>query len=42
LFLLPASIEEDKTAATFEKGILTITLPKVEKVKKKQIKIKAK
>ena len=39
---LPASIEEDKTVATFDKGILTITLPKVEKVKKKQIKIKVK
>jgi len=39
---LPAGIEEDKTIATFDKGILTITLPKVEKVKKKQIKIKVK
>ncbi|MBU0988373.1 MAG: Hsp20 family protein, partial [Proteobacteria bacterium] len=39
---LPASIEKDKTEATFDKGILTITLPKVEKVKRKQIKIKVK
>ena len=39
---LPVSIEEDKTEATFSKGILTITLPKVEKVKRKQIKIKVK
>ena len=37
---LPAIIEEDKIVDTFDKGILTITLPKVEKVKKKQIKIK--
>lgn len=37
---LPVSIEEDKTEATFDKGILTITLPKVEKIKKKQVKIK--
>ena len=37
---LPAIIEEDKIVETFDKGILTITLPKVEKVKKKQIKIK--
>jgi HSP20 family protein len=39
---LPTSIEEDKTEATFDKGILTITLPKVEKAKKKQVKIKVK
>jgi HSP20 family protein len=37
---LPASVEEDKTEASFDKGILTITLPKVEKIKKKKIKIK--
>ena len=37
---LPTRFEEDKTEATFDKDILTITLPKVEKVKKKQIKIK--
>ena len=39
---LPTRVEEDKTEATFDKGILTITLPKVEKVKKKQIEIKVK
>ena len=39
---LPASIVENKTEATFDKGILTITLPKVEKIKKKQVKIKVK
>ncbi|MBW2407432.1 MAG: Hsp20/alpha crystallin family protein [Deltaproteobacteria bacterium] len=39
---LPTLVEEDKTEATYKKGILTITLPKVEKVKKKQIKIKVK
>jgi HSP20 family protein len=37
---LPTRVEEDKTEATFKKGVLTITLPKVEKVKKKQINIK--
>ncbi len=37
---LPTLVEEDKTEATYKKGILTITLPKVEKVKKKQIKVK--
>jgi HSP20 family protein len=39
---LPARVEEDKTTAAFDKGILTITLSKVEKVKRKQIKIKVK
>ena len=39
---LPASILENKTEATFDKGILRITLPKVEKVKRKQVKIKVK
>lgn len=39
---LPTRVEEDKTEATFNKGILTITLPKVEKVKRKQVKIKVK
>jgi len=39
---LPARIVENKTEATFDKGILTITLPKVEKVKRKQVKIKVK
>ena len=39
---LPASIVENKTEATFDKGILTITLPKVEKIKNKQVKIKVK
>ena len=39
---LPASIVENKTEATFDKGILTITLPKVEKIKKKKVKIRVK
>lgn len=39
---LPTRVEEDKTEATYNKGILTITLPKVEKVKRKQVKIKVK
>ena len=39
---LPARVEEDKTEATFDKGILTITIPKVEKIKRKQVKIQVK
>ena len=39
---LPTPVEEDKTEATFDKGVLTITIPKVEKVKRKQVRIKVK
>jgi HSP20 family protein len=38
---LPTGVEHDKTEATFEQGILTVTLPKREEVKPKAIKIKA-
>jgi HSP20 family protein len=37
---LPAHIKTDKIDAKFDKGILTITLPKTEEAKKKEIKIK--
>ena len=37
---LPAYVKTDKVDAVFDKGILTITLPKTEEAKKKEIKIK--
>jgi len=39
---IPAGIKSDKAEATFENGVLTLTLPKAEEAKPKQIKIKAK
>ena len=39
---LPAEVEADKARAEFENGVLTLTLPKAEVVKPKQIKITAK
>jgi len=39
---LPVPINADKAEALFENGVLTLTLPKVEEVKPKQIKVKAK
>ena len=39
---LPGGLSLDKVEATFDNGILTLTIPKVEKVKHKQIKVKAK
>ena len=36
---LPAHIKTDKIDAKFDKGVLTITLPKTEEAKKKEIKI---
>jgi HSP20 family protein len=38
---LPAQVEHDKAEASFEQGILTVTLPKSEEVKPKTIKVKA-
>jgi HSP20 family protein len=35
-------IKSDKAEATFENGVLTLTLPKAEQVKPRQIKVKAK
>mgnify|MGYP003572300052 FL=1 len=37
---LPTLVKTDKIDATFDKGILTINLPKSEEAKKKEIKIK--
>jgi HSP20 family protein len=43
-FRLPASVNQDKIDASFQKGVLTIVLPKTEEAKKKakKIAIKAK
>jgi len=40
--VLPSGLEADKTEATMENGILTLTLPKAEEAKPKTIKVKAK
>jgi HSP20 family protein len=41
-FRLPASVKADKVEAAFDKGILTVSLPKTEEAKSKEIKIKVK
>jgi len=41
-FRLPASVKDDKVEATFDKGVLKITLPKVEEAQKKEIKVRSK
>jgi HSP20 family protein len=38
---IPATVKSDKAEAVFEDGVLTLTLPKAEEVKPKQIKVKA-
>ena len=40
--VLPSVLKTDKAEATMEDGILTLTIPKVEKVKPKKISVKAK
>ena len=40
--ILPAPVQSNKAEAVFENGILTLTLPKAEEAKPKQIKIKSK
>jgi HSP20 family protein len=40
--VLPIGLKSDKAEATMEDGILTLTIPKVEEVKPKAIKVKAK
>jgi HSP20 family protein len=39
---LPTQVAADKAKAEFDNGVLTLTLPKVEEVKPKTIKVKAK
>jgi len=41
-FTLPATAQTDKTEASFEKGILKITIPKSEEAKSKAIKVEVK
>jgi HSP20 family protein len=41
-FSLPANVQQDKVSATSDKGVLTITLPKKEESKPKQIKVEVK
>ena len=41
-FRLPVSVEADKVGAEFDKGVLHITLPKTQKTKNKEVKIKVK
>lgn len=39
---LPARVQEDKIAARFDDGVLTVTLPKAEEIKPKRIAIQVK
>ena len=41
-FQLPTNVQGDKVEAASDKGVLNITLPKVEEAKKKEIQIKVK
>lgn len=41
-FQLSTGVQADKVEATFDKGVLKVTLPKVEEAKKKQIEVKVK
>ena len=41
-FRLPVNVNTAKVDATFEKGVLQVTLPKTEEAKKKEIEIKVK
>ena len=40
-FSLPNTVDADKVAASFENGVLTITLPKAEKAKPREIAVAA-
>jgi HSP20 family protein len=40
--LIPVKVKSDKAEAVFEDGVLTLTLPKAEEVKPRQIKVKTK
>ena len=42
VFQLPTAVKGNKVEATFDKGVLKVTLPKVEEAKKKEIEIKVK
>jgi HSP20 family protein len=36
---LPTRVDHEKTQATFKDGVLTVTMPRVEEVKPKSIKV---
>ena len=38
-FALPSSVETEKVAADYKNGVLTITLPKKEAAKPRQVKV---
>jgi HSP20 family protein len=40
VFQLPTHVKADQVEATFDKGVLKVTLPKVEEARKKQIEVK--
>jgi HSP20 family protein len=42
VFQLPSGVKADQIEANFDKGVLNVTLPKVEEAKKKEIEIKVK
>ena len=42
VFQLPIGVKGDKIEATFDKGVLKVTLPKVEEAKKNEIEVKVK
>ncbi len=42
IFQLSSGVKADKIEATFDKGVLKVTLPKVEEAKKKEIEVKVK
>jgi len=41
-FQLPTAVNGDKVEAMFDKGVLKVTLPKVEEAKKREIEVKIK
>jgi HSP20 family protein len=41
-FRMPTGVKVDKIEATFDKGVLKVTVPKVEEAKKKEITVKVK
>jgi HSP20 family protein len=41
-FKIPVNVRDDKIAATFDKGVLKIVMPKTEESKKKEIEVKVK
>lgn len=41
-FTLPTTVDNEKVAARFENGVLTVALPKVERAKPREIQVKVK